>query len=141
MASDSLSLARWWRGLCAGQVVSAASLDEMTDFDERPEYGLGIMDRRENTARTRGRSATWAPSMRIQARGAVLSEARHRRRGAGERASTTSTPSPATWCKPPAPDNISVRKSMITREDRDSALGRIRTCDTRFRKPALYLGL
>ena len=46
MASDSLSLARWWRGLCAGQVVSPASLDEMTDFDERPEYGLGIIDRR-----------------------------------------------------------------------------------------------
>jgi D-alanyl-D-alanine carboxypeptidase len=45
MASDSLSLARWWRALCAGQIVSAASLDEMTDFDERPEYGLGIIDR------------------------------------------------------------------------------------------------
>lgn len=46
MASDSLSLARWFRGLCAGQIVSTASLDEMTDFDERPEYGLGIIDRR-----------------------------------------------------------------------------------------------
>ena len=46
MASDSPSLARWWRALCAGQVVSPASLDEMTDFDERPEYGLGIWDRR-----------------------------------------------------------------------------------------------
>jgi D-alanyl-D-alanine carboxypeptidase len=46
MASDSLSLARWFRGLCAGQVVSVASLDEMTDFDERPEYGLGVIDRR-----------------------------------------------------------------------------------------------
>ena len=43
---DSLSLARWWRGLCAGQIVSTASLDEMTDFDKRPEYGLGIIDRR-----------------------------------------------------------------------------------------------
>ena len=47
MASDSLGLARWWRSLCAGQVVSPASLDEMTDFDERPEYGLGIEDRRD----------------------------------------------------------------------------------------------
>ena len=46
MASDSLSLARWFRALCAGQVVSPASLDEMTDFDTRPEYGLGIWDRR-----------------------------------------------------------------------------------------------
>jgi D-alanyl-D-alanine carboxypeptidase len=47
MASDSLSLARWWNRFCAGRVVSAASLDEMTDFGERPEYGLGIVDRRE----------------------------------------------------------------------------------------------
>jgi D-alanyl-D-alanine carboxypeptidase len=46
IASDSLSLARWFRGLCAGQVVSPASLYQMTDFDERPEYGLGIIDRR-----------------------------------------------------------------------------------------------
>ena len=59
MASDSLSLARWFRALCAGQVVSAASLDEMTDFDERPEYGLGIWDRREITARSPGLWATW----------------------------------------------------------------------------------
>lgn len=47
VASDSLSLARWWRGLCAGRIVSAASIDEMTDFGERPGYGLGIADRRE----------------------------------------------------------------------------------------------
>jgi D-alanyl-D-alanine carboxypeptidase len=46
MASDAPSLARWFRALCAGRVVSPASLDEMTDFDERPEYGLGIWDRR-----------------------------------------------------------------------------------------------
>ena len=46
MASDSPSLARWFRALCAGQVVSPASLDEMTDLEERPEYGLGIWDRR-----------------------------------------------------------------------------------------------
>jgi D-alanyl-D-alanine carboxypeptidase len=46
MASDTLSLARWFRALCAGEVVSAGSLDEMTDFVKRPEYGLGIMDRR-----------------------------------------------------------------------------------------------
>jgi D-alanyl-D-alanine carboxypeptidase len=46
MASDALSLARWFRALCAGQVVSPATLNEMTDFDKRPEYGLGIWDRR-----------------------------------------------------------------------------------------------
>jgi D-alanyl-D-alanine carboxypeptidase len=54
MASDSLSLARWWRGLCAGQVVSAASLDEMTHFGKRPEYGLGIIDRRGEYGRDSG---------------------------------------------------------------------------------------
>jgi D-alanyl-D-alanine carboxypeptidase len=46
MASDSPSLARWFRALCAGQVVSPVSLDEMTDFEKRPEFGLGIWDRR-----------------------------------------------------------------------------------------------
>ena len=46
MASDSLSLARWFRRLCAGEVVSPASLSEMADFGKRPEYGLGLIDRR-----------------------------------------------------------------------------------------------
>ena len=46
MASDAPSLARWFRALCAGQVVSPASVDEMTDLHKRPEYGLGIWDRR-----------------------------------------------------------------------------------------------
>lgn len=46
MASDALSLARWFGALCAGRVVSPASLDDMTDFIRRPEYGLGIWDRR-----------------------------------------------------------------------------------------------
>jgi D-alanyl-D-alanine carboxypeptidase len=45
IASDSASLARWWATFCAGQVVSQASLDEMTAVrggDDR--YGLGLMD-------------------------------------------------------------------------------------------------
>jgi Beta-lactamase. len=46
MASDAVSLARWFRGLCAGQIVSPASVDEMTDLRQRPEYGLGMWDRR-----------------------------------------------------------------------------------------------
>jgi D-alanyl-D-alanine carboxypeptidase len=40
MASDSPSLARWWRALCAGEIVSQASLTEMTTFQEG--YGLGL---------------------------------------------------------------------------------------------------
>jgi len=46
MASDAPSLARWFRALCAGQVVSPATVNEMTDLEKRPEYGLGIWDRR-----------------------------------------------------------------------------------------------
>ena len=44
MASDSLTLARWWSRLCRAQVVSQASLDTMTDFERTPEYGLGVWD-------------------------------------------------------------------------------------------------
>jgi D-alanyl-D-alanine carboxypeptidase len=44
MASDSATLARWWSQLCAGKVVSESSLDEMTSFDDRDGYGLGIFD-------------------------------------------------------------------------------------------------
>jgi CubicO group peptidase (beta-lactamase class C family) len=40
MASDSLSLARWWRAFCAGEIVSEASLTEMSTFDDG--YGLGL---------------------------------------------------------------------------------------------------
>ena len=86
MASDSLSLARWFRALCAGQVVSPASVDEMTDFEKRPEYGLGIWDRRgEYGDELRGFGPHGPREGGIQNRGAVLSESRHRGRGAGER--------------------------------------------------------
>jgi D-alanyl-D-alanine carboxypeptidase len=40
MASDSPSLARWWRAFCAGEIVSPASLTEMTTFHDG--YGLGL---------------------------------------------------------------------------------------------------
>lgn len=40
MASDSRSLARWWWSLCAGELVSPASLTEITAFDDG--YGLGM---------------------------------------------------------------------------------------------------
>jgi D-alanyl-D-alanine carboxypeptidase len=42
MASDSVSLAHWWRAVCAGEIVSQSSLTQMmptTDW-----YGLGIGD-------------------------------------------------------------------------------------------------
>ncbi len=46
MASDSISLARWWRALCAGEIVSQTSLTEMSTFDDRSEdgYGLGLFN-------------------------------------------------------------------------------------------------
>jgi D-alanyl-D-alanine carboxypeptidase len=40
MASDAPSLARWWRALCAGEIVSQASLTEMNTFTDG--YGLGL---------------------------------------------------------------------------------------------------
>ena len=50
MASDSISLARWWRAFCAGDIVSEASLTEMAAFydnlaSELPvDYGLGLFN-------------------------------------------------------------------------------------------------
>jgi D-alanyl-D-alanine carboxypeptidase len=42
IASDSPSLARWWRAFCAGEIVSQDSLTEMTTFHDG--YGLGLFD-------------------------------------------------------------------------------------------------
>jgi D-alanyl-D-alanine carboxypeptidase len=43
MASDAPSLARWWRAFCAGEIVSQASLNEMTTLSI-DGYGLGLYD-------------------------------------------------------------------------------------------------
>ena len=45
IASDSASLAQWWRALCGGEIVSQASLTEMSTFepaDYLGGYGLGM---------------------------------------------------------------------------------------------------
>jgi D-alanyl-D-alanine carboxypeptidase len=45
IASDARSLARWWRALCAGEIVSQASLTEMSTFEPAAylgSYGLGV---------------------------------------------------------------------------------------------------
>jgi D-alanyl-D-alanine carboxypeptidase len=45
IASDSISLARWWRAFCGGEVVSQASLTEMSSFyDGADGYGLGLFN-------------------------------------------------------------------------------------------------
>ncbi len=46
MASDSISLARWWRAFCAGEIVSEASLTEMSMFYDNVDvdYGLGLFN-------------------------------------------------------------------------------------------------
>jgi D-alanyl-D-alanine carboxypeptidase len=50
MASDSISLARWWRAFCSGEIVSKASLTEMSTFYDNAEselpvdYGLGLFN-------------------------------------------------------------------------------------------------
>lgn len=48
-ASDSPSLARWWRAFCAGEIVSQATLTEMSAFDPDVPifdggYGLGLFN-------------------------------------------------------------------------------------------------
>ncbi|HXJ66540.1 MAG TPA: serine hydrolase domain-containing protein [Actinomycetota bacterium] len=42
IASDSPSLARWWRALCAGDIVSQDSLNQMSTMVDG--YGLGLHD-------------------------------------------------------------------------------------------------
>jgi CubicO group peptidase (beta-lactamase class C family) len=42
IASDSRSLARWWRALCSGDIVSGTSLTEMSTFTDG--YGLGLFN-------------------------------------------------------------------------------------------------
>ena len=45
IASDSISLARWWRAFCAGEIVSQASLTTMSTFVGGPDgYGLGLFN-------------------------------------------------------------------------------------------------
>lgn len=48
MASDAPSLARWWRALCAGEIVSGTTLTEMMAADPGAiadgSYGLGLLD-------------------------------------------------------------------------------------------------
>ena len=46
MASNSISLARWWRAFCAGEIVSPDSLTEMSTFYDNAEidYGLGMFN-------------------------------------------------------------------------------------------------
>ena len=46
MASDTISLARWWRAFCGGEIVSEASLTEMSTFNDNVDidYGLGLIN-------------------------------------------------------------------------------------------------
>src|SRR3712207_2231171 len=67
MASDSLSLARWWRAFCAGEIVSEDSLTEMSTFYDGPDgYGLGLFNPADSYAEGVGhigdhdRYAAWA---------------------------------------------------------------------------------
>lgn len=52
MASDPASLARWWRAFCAGEIVSEASLTEMSTFHDG--YGLGLYNAGEPYAQVVG---------------------------------------------------------------------------------------
>jgi D-alanyl-D-alanine carboxypeptidase len=52
MASDSPSLARWWRALCAGEIVSRDSLTQMVTWQD--DYGLGLFNVADPYARAVG---------------------------------------------------------------------------------------
>lgn len=58
IASDSPSLALWWRAFCAGEIVSQASLTEMSSFPEGGvfdgAYGLGLFNPAHPYARAVG---------------------------------------------------------------------------------------
>ena len=56
MAADSLSLARWWRAFCAGDIVSNSSLAEMANFDGG--YGLGLYNPAASYARAVGHTGS-----------------------------------------------------------------------------------
>ena len=45
-------------------IFGPASLNEMTDFDERPEFGLGIWDKRSEYGYGSGALGLWASRMR-----------------------------------------------------------------------------
>jgi len=60
MASDSTTLARWWRDLCGADLVSQTSLDAMSTWSDWNGYGLGMFDVAEGYARSVGH-AGWSP--------------------------------------------------------------------------------
>ena len=69
IASDSASLARWWCAFCAGEIVSPASLTEMSVFEPAEylgSYGLGAYNPADGYAEGFGHTGqmpgymTWA---------------------------------------------------------------------------------
>jgi D-alanyl-D-alanine carboxypeptidase len=64
MASDSASLAHWWRAFCSGKIVSQASLNEMMTIQDG--YGLGLYNSADPYAQAIGNTggdvgyASWA---------------------------------------------------------------------------------
>ncbi len=45
IASDTASLAAWWRAFCSGELLSQDSLTEMSTFVDGPDgYGLGLFN-------------------------------------------------------------------------------------------------
>lgn len=65
IASDAASLARWWRALCAGEIVSEASLTEMSRFEPARigSYGLGLSEPASGYAASFGNTGQFPGSM------------------------------------------------------------------------------
>ena len=73
MASDSISLARWWRAFCAGEIVSEASLTEMSTFYDNVERSCHRLRARAVQSRGRVRAGRRAhgSELRLQLVGRV----------------------------------------------------------------------
>ena len=75
MASDSISLARWWRAFCAGEIVSEASLTEMSTFyDNARSSRLRARAVQSRGLGTRRASGTWVQNFGYNSWAACLTE-------------------------------------------------------------------
>ena len=62
IASDAVSLARWWRALCAGEIVSQSSLTEMSTFEPAENiggYGFGAYNPAQGYGPAFGHTGHW----------------------------------------------------------------------------------
>ena len=98
IASDSISLARWWRAFCGGEIVSQASLTEMSTFvDALPVTDSGCSTPTDTYAASVGH--TGGNFGYVRGPGACSTKARSSSSSATS-SSTTSAGWPDRWSRP-----------------------------------------